>query len=362
MATIQKRTNAEGETSFHVRIRLRGHPTQTCTFQRLTDARDWVQQTESAIRDGRYFKTAEAKKHTVAEMIERYLKILAQRKPKRCAAVKPYLAWWNEQLGPYLLSDVTRSMIIEKREILSQGNVINKRVVKSKKPSKLRAPGTANRYMVALSTAFAMAVNEWEWLSDNPMTRIAKLPEPRGRVRFLDDEERQRLLVACGEINSPHLYFLVVLALSTGARHGELINLRWRDVDFKRNVIVLHDTKNKERRVLPLAHHALTLIRERHQTREQVTDLVFPSPHNPKRHWEFRSAWNTAVEKAKLEDFRFHDLRHSAASYLAMNGASLAEIAEVLGHKTLAMVKRYAHLSEAHTAKVVERMNQSIFG
>lgn len=362
MATIQKRINAEGEITHHVRIRLRGHPTQTSTFSRLTDAREWAQQTESAIREGRYFKTAEAKKHTAAEMIDRYLKTIQQRKPKRYAGVHSYLLWWKEQIGPYLLSDITRALIIEKRDILVQGNVINKKLTKSRRPPKLRTPSTANRYMVVLCTAFTMAVNEWEWLQDHPMGRIAKLPEPRGRVRFLDDDERMRLLAACKEINSEHLYFLVVLALSTGARHGELINLRWRDVDFKRNVIVLHDTKNKERRVLPLAHHALEMIRERHQARTLLTDLVFPSPYDPKRPWESQASWKTAVDKAKLQDFRFHDLRHSAASYLAMNGASLAEIAEVLGHKTLAMVKRYAHLSEAHTAGVVARMNQSIFG
>jgi hypothetical protein len=85
MASIQKRLNSKGEASFHVRVRLRGYPVQTCTFARLTDAREWGKQTESAIREGRYFKTAEAKKHTVAEMIDRYLKTIEQRKPKRYA-------------------------------------------------------------------------------------------------------------------------------------------------------------------------------------------------------------------------------------------------------------------------------------
>jgi integrase len=210
MASIQKRINAAGGTSFHVRVRLRGHPTQTCTFARLTDAREWVQQTETAIRDGRYFKTAEAKKHTIAEMIDRYLKIIQQRKPQRATAVKPYLGWWHDQLGRYLLSDVTRAMIIEKRDVLTQGNVINKKSKSAR--AKLRTPATANRYMVALSTAFTMAVNEWEWLQDHPMRGIAKLPESRGRVRFLDDDERGRLLEACRQINSKHLYCLVVLA------------------------------------------------------------------------------------------------------------------------------------------------------
>jgi integrase len=97
------------------------------------------------------------------------------------------------------------------------------------------------------------------------------------------------------------------------------------------------------------------------KVRRLDTPLVFPRPDGQKP-LDIRSAWETALKHAGVDDFRFHDPRHSAASYLAMNGASLAEIAEILGHKTLSMVKRYAHLSEAHTARVVARMNAAIFG
>ena len=262
-----------------------------------------------------------------------------------------YLDWWKSELGAYALADVTKNLIIEKRE----------KLIATGKNVERRSAGTANRYMGALSHAFSVAVNEWEWLQEHPMSKIAKLPEPRGRVRFLSDDERTRLLAACTEINSEFIYPLVVLALSTGARHGELINLQWKDVDFKRKAIVLQDTKNGERRVLPLAHHALELMQAQYEGRNKVSPLVFPSPQNPTRPWESRAAWLAVLEKAKIEDFRFHDLRHTAASYLAMNGASTNEIAEVLGHKTLAMVKRYSHLSEVHTAGVVEKMNKKIF-
>ena len=351
MATIQKRIANDGSTTYRARVRLKGYPVESASFARLTDAKEWAQQTETAIRDGRYFKKAEAKKHTLGEMIDRYLETLQLRNPKRAEHVKPYLDWWKTKLGVRLLSDITRPMLIEHRDkLLKKGRHVEK-----------RTPSTANRYMTALSTAFTMAVNEWEWVSEHPMQKIAKLAEPRGRVRFLSDEERERLLKACEEVDHERLYLLVVLALSTGARHGELRNLWWEHVDFTRKVIVLHDTKNKERRVLPLAHHALDLITERYKNRNAATPLVFPMAGAPLKPWRSRYHWLQALEKAKLTDFRFHDLRHSAASYLAMNGASLAEIAEVLGHKTLAMVKRYAHLSEAHTASVVERMNKKIF-
>lgn len=252
-----------------------------------------------------------------------------------------------------ILSDLTRALIIEQRDKLlsSRARGIGQ-----------RSPATVNRYMVALGHALTIAANEWEWIHENPMKKISNLPEPRGRIRYLNDEERERLLQVCKALTNPQLHTLVVLALSTGARYGELIKLRWDDVDWDRKVITLHDTKNKERRLLPLMHYALELMKTHHKARNIASDLVFPAPSNPMRSWNSRSSWLSALQKANIDNFRFHDLRHSAASYLAMNGASLAEIAEVLGHKTLQMVKRYAHLSEAHTAKVVQRMNERIFG
>jgi len=352
MAVIETRTTKNGAVSYRVKIRIRGFPPQTATFERKTDARQWASQTESAIREGRYFKTNAAKKHTVAEMLDKYQEYQQSRNFKRIENTVAILQWWREQIGMYLLCNVTKNLITETRE----------KLLNTPQGKHQRAPATINRYMSVLSHAFSIAVNEWEWLPLHPMKNIAKLPEPRGRVRFLDDDERARLLAACADVNSEYIYPLVVLALSTGARHGELVNLQWKDVDFKRKAIVLHHTKNKERRVLPLAHHALELMQKQYENRNRDCLLVFPSPQNPSEVWNSRSAWLSVVDKAGLEDFRFHDLRHSAASYLAMNGASMNEIAEVLGHKTLAMVKRYAHLSEIHTAKVVESMNKKIFG
>lgn len=355
MATIETRRSADGTTGYRAKVRLRGFPSQSATFERKTDAKEWAKQTEASIREGRYFKTAEAKKHTIADFIDRYLREIEKKNPKRFVDVKKLLNWWKQEIGSYLLSDLTRALIIEQRDKL-----LNSTGRKGSKAN--RSPATVNRYMVALGHALTIAANEWEWIHENPMRKISKLSEPRGRVRFLDDEERERLLEACKVSTNHQLHTLVVLALSTGARHGELINLRWKDVDLQRRVITLHDTKNKERRLLPLAHYALHLMEEHNKVRNIASDWVFPSPSRPMKPWDCRSAWLSALWKANIQDFRFHDLRHSCASYLAMNGASLAEIAEVLGHKTLQMVKRYAHLSEAHTAKVVQSMNERIFG
>jgi integrase len=180
-------------------------------------------------------------------------------------------------------------------------------------------------------------------------------------MRFLSDDERQRLLTACQGSRNQYLYTVVVLALSTGARKMELLRLTWQDVDLQRGVLTLHETKNGERHILHLTNLALALMRQHAKRQRMDAALVFPDPTGTKP-CSIREAWEYAVKRAGIADFRFHDLRHSAASYLAMSGASLAEIAEILGHKTLSMVKRYTHLSDAHTRNVVARMNQAIFG
>lgn len=353
MAAIVKRVSPTGEVSYQVKVRLKGYPPQTATFERLTDARKWAQATEAAIREGRHFKTVEAKRHTLAEAIDRYRRdVLPGKKGGTAREQLRHLLWWKERLGLYSLADITPALLVECRDALARGTTYRGTV---------RSPATVNRYLAALSHVLSVAVKEWGWLEDNPFRKVSKPRESRGRVRFLSDPERERLLAECKASCNPDLYPAVVLALSTGARKMEVMGLRWYQVDFTRAIITLHETKNGERRVLPLAGHALELMRDRARVRRIDIDLVFPAadPHRPV---ELRAPWEAALERAGIDDFRWHDLRHSAASYLAMNGASLAEIAEILGHKTLQMVKRYAHLSEAHTAKVVDAMNARIFG
>ena len=353
MPSIEERNVGDGKKVYRVKVRLKGHPVQTATFERKTDARRWAQQTESAIREGRHFKTTEAKRRTLGEMVDRYLlEVLPNKSESMQRDQDTQLTWWKEKLGSNALADITPAAISEHRELLG-------REIGPKK--KKRSNATVNRYLSALSHALTIAVREWEWLDDSPMRRVSKKKEPRGRVRFLSDEERENLLKACKKSDSRFLFPVVIIGLSTGARRMEILSLQWADVDLNRGLAFLHDTKNQERRALPLAHHALGCLKDLSKVRRLDTNLVFPNEqgNNP---FDLKPFWEKAIKAAKIQDFRFHDLRHSAASYLAMSGATLAEIAEVLGHKTLAMVKRYSHLSEAHTAGVVEKMNKKFFG
>lgn len=354
MGSIEKRVRDDGIETFRAKVRLKGVPLQTATFKRKTDAKRWIQDIESAIREGRYFATSEAKRHTVSDLIERYIKTVLPTKPKSEAKQKQQLQWWQSRIGAYSLKDLTPALVAQCRDEL-----LSSETFRGGKYS----PATVNRYLAVLSHTCSTAVKEFGWLPDNPVAKIRKPTEPPGRVRYLSDDERGKLLAACKESKNKDLYLAVILGLSTGAREMEIWGLRWDQVDTNRGFIILKssDTKNREARSLPLRGHALDLVKEHAKVRKLNCKFVFPGK-TLTRPTDFRTAWETALKRAEIADFTYHDLRHSAASYLAMNGATLSEIAEILGHKTLHMVKRYAHLSPEHTAKVVASMNDKLFG
>jgi len=352
VASITKLKKKNGKFSYKVTIRLAGYKTQVATFSRLTDARKWEAQTESAIREGKYFNTIEAKRHTLAEAIDRYIKKVLPTKPKSAAKQKSQLAWWKKKIGEKTLAKITRSVIAEHRDILMEE--------KTYRGSK-RGPATTIRYLAVLSHLFTIAIKEWEWTENNPVLKITKPKEPKGRSRFLSKNERESLLAACQKSKVPVLYPVVLLALSTGMRQGEIMNLRWSDVDLSIGRIILTETKNGETRSVPLAGLALKILKEHAKVRNLKSNLLFPGKNSEKPIY-LRKVWLDVIAECSIEDFRFHDLRHTAASYLLMNGASLAELAGILGHKTLQMVQRYAHLSDEHTFNVVSSMNEKIFG
>lgn len=143
---------------------------------------------------------------------------------------KIQLLWWKEKIGHLLLADITPATIVEHRNILASGTTIR---------GSKRSDASGNRYLVA--------IKEWGWLEDNPMHKISKLRESRGRVRFLNQEERLRLLDACKERRCPYLHAIVTLAVSTGMRKNEILDLKWADVDLIKGRIVIQESKNGER-------------------------------------------------------------------------------------------------------------------
>lgn len=210
-------------------------------------------------------------------------------------------------------------------------------------------PATLNRELAVLRHLFRLASEEWELVSSVPRIRLEK--EPQGRLRWLTGDEAMRLLDACRESRNPDLTDLVEFALFTGLRRGEALGLTWDRVDRARGVILLNITKNHRRREVPLNGRADAVLSRRGVS--MGGDLVFGT-----KKWDhFRSAWGNAVERAKLADFHFHDLRHTFASWAVQAGATLQEVKELLGHHSLAMVLRYSHLSPEHLRSAVARLD-----
>ncbi|MBT6716778.1 MAG: site-specific integrase [Nitrospina sp.] len=355
MPSIQKRLSPDGTVRYRAVVRLKDHRPDTATFQKKADAVAWAQATESRIRQSKYFpdKSTESEKHTLGDLLDRYrLEILPGKKAKGQSG---QLKWWQVQLGERKLKSLSPALISScKEKLVTQP---------SERTGRKRTPATVNRYLALLGHVFTVAVREWEWMAVNPVAKISKLKEPGGRTRFLSDEERERLLTTCRSSESIHLFIIVTLALSTGMRRGEILGMKWENIDLKKKRITLVETKNGETRVVPLVGKAYELMKNLYLKVQPVTHgLVFSSAKNLAEPGSIRTAWETALKRAKMENFRFHDLRHSTASYLAMNGATLLEIAGILGHKTLQMVKRYSHLSEDHKAEVLEKMNRKVFG
>lgn len=358
MAYIEKRTTKAGKTSYRVQIRLQGRQPESASFDRLTDAKRWATQTEAAIREGRYFHAAAGKGKTLADAIERYTRdILPSLKDSKHRASQ--LAWWKEKLGATAIKDITPALITECRDDLRA------KPYKIGYTEKQRTDATINRYVAALSPVMGAAARDWGWIADNPCLKVRRGTEARGRTRFLSDDELHRLLDACDQAtDTPELKIIVLLAITTGGRRGELSGLCWRDIDLKRQRVTFSDTKNGDTRAAPLVGPALQAMKDWAKVRPlDDSAYVFPgrTEQTKNQPLDFQRPWKTALKRAELTDFRFHDLRHTAASYLAMHGAGLREIADILGHKTLAMVQRYSHLTHDHKASVVERMTSAVF-
>ena len=372
MATIEKRKQTvTGETYYRVRVRIQGLPEKQKTFKRITDARLWAQQTEAAIRRGEVTNVVtRAKGKTLAEVIARYrAEVLPHKAQSSRRAAESYLRHWQSALGSYALSYLTADLISAEVAKLATTGDARRKPGKGRPAPKPRSRKTQKLYRDMLAVLLKQA-RARGWVAQNPMDGVQPITGIRNeRTRFLSEAERAALLAACKASGNDQLFTVVVFALSTGARKGEILGLALADVDLARGSAVLRDTKNGDTRAVPLARHLRELLADQIAWAEA---LHARAAHGSKTRWLFpradgrlpidiRRAWENARDAAGLEDFRFHDLRHSTASYLAMKGASLVEIAEVLGHRTLQMVRRYAHLSESHVKGLVERLGEDLF-
>jgi integrase len=283
---------------------------------------------------------------TLAEAFERYFQAKARKRSldedQRIA--KHLKAEFSEQTP---LAEITAGRI----------SAYKAKLLAVEKSRRGRALSTAsiNRPLALIRHLLRLAHEEWEVLPAVPRIKLEK--EAQGRLRWLTPEEATILLTKCREQKNPTLADLVELALYTGMRQGELLGLTWGSVDRSRGVVLLEVTKSGRRREVPLNGPADAVLARRAGD-GKAEGLVFGTTS-----WDaFRKHWEAALEAAKLADFHFHDLRHTFASWAVQKGATLPEVKDLLGHSTLAMVMRYAHLAPEHLRAAVSRLDGVLQG
>lgn len=358
MAYIQPREGKDGKKSYRVQIRRRGQPIQSATFTTKTAAQKWARKIESQIDEGKHFKTSLAKQKTVADMIDRYIENYISNKAKTTQRDQKYqLSFWKEQIGDLRLSGLQTSVILEHREKMVAKRKIDK---ETGEDIPCYANASINRYIAALSAALTAAI-DWDWLDSHPVRGKIKALEENKRTRFLNDKERKALLSACKKAPNPMLYDIVMMGLCTGMRSSEITNLTWEHVDLKNRWLFVDKSKNKEKRGIYITDEAYDVLSKRFEKRDPEKKWVFPSDSVDKP-YEFRKLWNKALEEAGVEDFQFHDLRHTFASYMAIDGVSPLIIKKITGHKQLSSLQRYTHLMKDHTAEAISNMTRKHIG
>tara|TARA_Y100000310_G_scaffold333986_1_gene412701 strand:- start:6715 stop:7680 length:966 start_codon:yes stop_codon:yes gene_type:complete len=246
--------------------------------------------------------------------------------------------------------------------------------------SQFVSDGTIKREVGTLSAAFNHAIKKHHWRIENPCTKAELPKEPKGRVRFLTYEEAKALLRVAGNLldqqgrslsnqyKSPVLRDFIELALNTGCRKGEVLHLKWSNIDFANRLIHLENTKSGEWQTVPINEEARQVLVRRMRLRDEVcpdTPWVFfhlTSALNTKvgdRVKNVRKAFSTACKRAGIEDFHIHDLRHTFASWLVMNGTPLFEVSKLLRHASIQMTERYAHLAPDHLHDAVDNLGFS---
>lgn len=360
MGCIEKRVSpVTGKISYRAKVRVKGYPPEYATFNTKTAADRWAQRTEADLREDRYFPNSRAKKYTVGDLIDRYLESLRATNPRRHDEIKPMLDWWKVEVGQAVLSHFRGEQVLK-----AQQKLLGRQKQRKGSDGSVQtlSPATVNRYTQTLLTAVNFGIKPLKWIKDNPVRDVDKLKEPPGRTRFLSEAEIKRLIESCRASKNPYLFAVVIIGIATGARRKEIQFMKWVDVNKEGTLVTLPKTKNGDVRSVPLTGVAAEIVNRMRDEKEEDQLFLFPSPNDPGRPIDFESAWRHALTTAKIKDFRFHDLRHTCGSYLAMNGASAVEIAEALGHKTLQMARRYAHVTQTHTSSVVAKMTEKVLG
>ena len=345
MAYIRTVKRKKG-TIYKADVRLQGHPPLYQTFDRLSDAQRWVEDTEAALRAGGYVGETAPTDIKFSKALDRYeLEVSSQKRPNTKAREITSANQLRKSFAGLSIKEITPALVASFRD----------------KRLKTVGPSTIQKDLALLSHLYTIARMEWALEVNNPVASIRKPAKPNGRLRLLSKDEARHLLETCKNSRNEKLYTYVQLMLHTGMRPSEAAGLTWGQVDIDARIIDLTITKTKPRRV-PLTIKAIEILLDIMPEQCEKSMPVFlpqkiSSNIQRRPNLFFRRSFDNAIKKAKIDDFHMHDLRHTAASYLLMAGVDLRTLADILGHSTMQMVQRYTHLLDDHKLEAIDRIS-----
>jgi len=328
MATFTKR----GDLQWQAKVRRKGYPTKTMTFDTHDDAKLWAATIESQMGRGLFQDLSEAERTTIYDALDRYKREISAHKKSMKAE--------EYRIGQLQQTDVAKHTLAS-----AKSSVFAK--YRDERLKEVSA-ATVRLDLALFSHLYTIANKEWQMgIPSNPVMgiRMPKIKNARDR-RFQGDEEK-RLMASLDDCKNKWVKPIVQMAIETGARMGELRKLEWQHVDLKNCTATAFDTKNGDDRVIPLSPRARAVLKALPRTDDQ--ELVFPISKDSVSH-----AFSNACVRAEIKDFKFHDLRHEAVSRLFEADLNIMEVASVSGHKTVGMLKRYTHM---HARKIADKLS-----
>jgi integrase len=349
MGTITEITTKKQNSgkSFRAEVRRDGVRITKC-FARKTDARNWISEREAEIRNG--LTTHKFKKYSVSDAITKYCReVLPQKKPGTRQLHAAQLEWFNAEIGALKLHKINTALLSELREKLRTTSY-SRTKDGSERPY---SASTVNRYFVPFIHCLKICCTDWEWLDRVP--KFSKLKEPKGRTRYLTQEEANTILNALEKDPRKDVALVCLLALTFGSRLGETCALKWENIDFKNRVILFTETKTGEVKNLPVPDRLYASLAE--WKKQSTSDYLFPTSKTSKRPYIYdkvRKPFAGLCKKLGLKDVTFHNTRHTVGSWATQDGHNRKMVAELLGHKNLQTTDRYSHLDVEHLRPLVE--------
>jgi integrase len=321
MAAIRKLPSGK----WNVQVRRFGHKAISRSFVLERDALRWAREIESDLDRGTFQDRTKTEATTFGDALARYLEEITPLKKGSKQEAQRIKAWLKHPLADRSIAFLRAKDFAEFRD---------------KRTSQGVATNTIRLELALISHMFNIARKEWGLALQNPVAAIRMPCGSSARERRFEGNEGDRLLESCRNSKSKHLYPLVVLALETAMRLGELLKLTWNDFDENAKVLTLRETKNGKMRRVPLSSVAFQTLLEIPRSHSNAR-IFFSWSTRPD---SIKTAWRGACSRANLIDFRFHDLRHEATSRLCERGLSPVEVASITGHRNLGMLLRYAHM------------------